>query len=543
MLLLSACNTTSSKQQQATTNKTALDNSIVHARSIGVPSSMLQRLIDQETQLSQTHTPLTLFSSQPADAYYQNLAQRYQMLTVQVRALETQSTQQLDYQATLDLQSFANILAQRQSQGFVETKTFADSLTSDQKLMAQAQYPKNYIQISTYAKASTQALQLMGPAYDKLTTLQNTIKQMDASHLDTTMLNRQAQSDLQLFRNASKPSDFTNIMNLLDAQLQGATALSTQAIPYVGAAKLRELSNDIDQMKQYNLDTTSYQKLLDADKTSLNKAKTLSDFLVISSQVDKDVASIQMPMLRGQANYLLKQFHDEATNWGNAHQYHNAFDGKNYALDYEYAAQGIGSDLDDAVQSAQTTDDYQAAIDQLNNALLHLKTMEADYNDKTSWDQPHATDAQLMSHYNATSGTAIVISLVEQSLRLYQDGKLVKSFLVTTGQFDKPTPPGLWHIFSRQSPTFFKSSEPKGSAFWYPDTNITYAMEWRTDGYFIHDSWWRVNYGPGTNFPHNDSGGDESFAGSGSHGCINMPTPEAGWVYNNTTYGTPVIIY
>jgi lipoprotein-anchoring transpeptidase ErfK/SrfK len=103
--------------------------------------------------------------------------------------------------------------------------------------------------------------------------------------------------------------------------------------------------------------------------------------------------------------------------------------------------------------------------------------------------------------------------------------------------------PGLWHIFDRESPTVFKSSEPKGSAFWYPDTNINFAMAYHDGGYFLHDSWWRKDYGHGTNFPHYDSGGDESFAGGGSHGCVNMPEDQASWLYSHTGYGIPVIIY
>jgi lipoprotein-anchoring transpeptidase ErfK/SrfK len=239
----------------------------------------------------------------------------------------------------------------------------------------------------------------------------------------------------------------------------------------------------------------------------------------------------------------LQQFHQEVTNWGNTHQYHDSYNGQSYPLDYEYDQQeGFGSDADVAVQTAQTLDDYQSAINLINNDMANLKAMEADYNDKTPWDQPHASDKQLMQYYNVTTGQVIVVSLVEQTLRLYQDGKLVKAFLITTGQFAKPSPPGFWHIFLRQSPTVFKSSEPKGSAFWYPDTKINYAMEYHDGGYFFHDSWWRYYYGPGTNFPHYDPGGEE-FAGTGSHGCVNMRQDQASWLYANTGYGTSVIMY
>ncbi len=542
-LLLNACGDNPQTQQQATQSRKSFEQELAHARMIGTPEAQLQSIIKQAQQLNQTSAPLTLFSSEPTTTYYANMSQRYTMLKIQLRGLEMQVTQQLDFQANTDLQNFATVLSQRQAQGFVAAKNFASQLTQDQDLMAQAQYPKHYMQISTDAKSATQALRLMGPTYDVLNSFQTLIQQLEASKIDVTALKQQEQYDVEQFRKANSPNDFMNLTDQINSQFQTSTALSTQAIPYVGASKLKQFSADIDQMKLYGQDTGTYQQQLNADQVALNKATTLRDFLKISSQIDSHMNAIQIPLLQGRANYLLQQFHQEVNNWGNTHQYHDAYDGTSYRLDYEYDQQGIGSDLDYLVQTAETKDDYQAAIDTINNNMQHLKAMEANYSDTTPWNQPHASDTQLMQHYNLNSGQVIVVSLIEQSLRLYQDGKLVQSFLITSGQYEKPTPPGYWHIFVRQSPTKFKSSEPKGSAFWYPDTNINYAMEYRDGGYFIHDSWWRVDYGPKTNFPHVDSGGDQSFAGSGSHGCINMQEQQAAWMYAHTGYGTPVIIY
>ncbi len=409
--------------------------------------------------------------------------------------------------------------------------------------MAQAQYPKDYLQIIKRASSTMQSLHLMGSTYDNLTALHLTIRQLQSSHLDVTALQQEEQYDLQLFRSANVPERFIQLDDLINTQLDETVAFSTQAIPYVGAAKLSQLSSEIATLKQYGQDTSAFQKRLNADQTALDQARMMGDFLKVSSQIDDDVAAIQLPLVQGQANYLLKQFHREVMNWGSSHQYHDSYDNTSYPLDYEYDQQeGFGSDADVAVQSARTLDDYQAAINTINDDMTNLKAMEADYNDKTPWDQQHATDKQLMQYYNATTGQVIVVSLVEQTLRLYQDGKLVKAFLITSGQFAKPSPPGFWHIFLRQSPTVFKSSEPKGSAFWYPDTKINYAMEYHDDGYYFHDSWWRYYYGPGTNFPHYDPGGEE-FAGTGSHGCINMQQDQAAWLYANTGYGTAVIMY
>ncbi len=543
MLLLSACND-GTQTQQASQNKSSLDASLAHAQSIGVPLSMLQPILQQEQQLSGSNAPIALFSSQNATTYYTNLSQRYQILTVQTQGLITQATQQLDYQASLDLQNFETILAQRQAQGFVEAKPFANQLAQEQSLLAKAQYPKDYVAVSTEARNATQALHLMGPAYDNLLALQTVIKQLQASHLDVTALTVDEQYDLQLFRAATSPQDFTSLSDQVTAQLQETTAFSTQAIPYIGAAKLREFSSDISQAQQYGQNVSTFQQRLSADQAALNSAKSLNELVTVSSQIDSDIASLQFPLLQGKASYLLQQFHKEVDAWGAANQYHDSYNGTSYPLDYEYNQnQGFGSDLDTELQAAQTVDDYNTTINDINTDMTLLKAMEADYSDKTPWSQSHSTDLQLMQQFNATSGQVIVVSLIEQTLRLYQDGKFVKAFQITSGQFDKPSPPGLWHIFLRQSPTVFKSSEPQGSAFWYPDTKINFAMEYRTDGYFFHDSWWRVNYGVGTNFPHYDTGGDESFAGNGSHGCINMQEDQANWLYNNSSYNTSVIMY
>lgn len=530
-------------QQQAGLSKAQFDQQLAHAQSIGVPPTTLQPVLHESEQLSGTHAPLTVFNDQAATDYYANLARRYQVLTIQVRGLEAQVTEQVEYQAALDLQELERVLAERQAQGFIEAKTFAEQLTQEQQLLALAHYPKDYLSVSSLAKRSTQALRLMGPASTQLTSLRQVITQMDASHLDTTALKQEAADDLQLFRSARQPEDFVLLIDQITAQLQTATTFSVQAIPYLGAVKLEQLRADIELAQRYGQDVSGFRQRLEADKTALARAMTMGDYLQVAAQIEHDLASIQLPKMRGQATFLLKQYHQEVRRWGQAHTYHDPFNGVTYRLDYEYDQQGIGTDLDAVVSSAQTLDDYQAAVELIQHAFVHVKAMEADATDKTPWNRPHASDLQLMDHYQLRTGQVLVISLLEQAARLYQDGKLVKSFQITTGQYERPTPPGRWEVFRRESPTVFKSGEPEGSAFWYPDTNINYAMEFHEGGYFIHDSWWRADYGVGTNFPHDDSGGDQFFAGNGSHGCVNMVPADAAWLYTHTGYGLPVLIY
>ena len=247
-------------------------------------------------------------------------------------------------------------------------------------------------------------------------------------------------------------------------------------------------------------------------------------------------------MVQNQAHGLLNWYHQEIVDWGKTHQYHDQYNKQTYQPDYEYS-QAEGSPLDgaDVVKSAHTINDYQTAIKLITTNFMHLQAMEADYADKTSWKHSHATDLQLIQ-YHHLSRRVIVISFIEQACRVYQDGKLVKAFLITSGRFNDPSPVGLWHISRRRWHTIFKSRVPVGSPNWYPDTPINYAMEYRTGGYYLHDSWWRAYYGPGTNFPHYDPYGEE-FSGSGSHGCINLSLEDAAWLYANTAYGTTVVTY
>jgi hypothetical protein len=545
MMLLSACGGNPQLQQQATQARQTLDASLAHAQQIGIPASQLQPVLQQEQELTGTHSPLGLFQDQLVDGYYTDLALRYNQLNEQVLGMESQLTQQYDYQASQDLQTLSNALAERQDQNFVEANTFASELNDYQQALEKAQLPKDYLQISNEAQSATDALHLMGPAYDALSGFQKVIQQLQSSDLDVTAFDQEYQGDLQTFRKATQPQVFSQLITLINAQMNETTTVSTEAIPYVGQVKLNQFSADIQLIKQYDgSDVSKYEQMLQNDQQALNQAKTVGDFLKVSSQIDDDIASIQLPLTQAQASYLLQQFNAEVQSWGQAHEYHDAYDGQSYPLDYEYAEQGIGSDAEQAVQSAQTLDDYQSAIDLINNDMLELHMMEQDYSDSTPYNQVHQSDLTLMNHYGITDASEVlVVSLIEQTLRYYQNGKLVRAFHITSGQYQLPSPPGYWQIFLRESPTVFKSSEPKGSAFWYPDTKINYAMEYHSGGYFFHDSWWRVNYGVGTNFPHYDTGGDEAFAGDGSHGCINMAENDIAWLYPNTTYGAQVILY
>src|SRR5260370_35816567 len=105
---------------------------------------------------------------------------------------------------------------------------------------------------------STQVLDLMGPAYSSLTALQQVIQQLQASRLDVTALNQQHQDDLQAFRAATTPADFSQLLDEINAQLQETTVYSTQPIPFVGAAKMKQFNAEINLLKKNVRNTTPF---------------------------------------------------------------------------------------------------------------------------------------------------------------------------------------------------------------------------------------------------------------------------------------------
>ena len=246
--------------------------------------------------------------------------------------------------------------------------------------------------------------------------------------------------------------------------------------------------------------------------------------------------------IKDQAIATVKQFHKEAQTWGKAHLYFDQFDGKNYQLDGSYLTRGIGEDLDKELNAAATTGDYQQVLTDAQIQLFQLHMLEQDFKDKTPFNKVHKTDLKLLDHYQLRKSQVLVISTVEQTLRVYDNGKLVRSFLVTTGTPDLPAVPGLWLSLWRVTKTTFHSPYPKSSPFYYPPTKINFAIMYHEGGYFVHDSWWRTNYGPGTQFVHPDASGNRSST-TGTHGCINIPESIMPWLYRHTSYSTMILIY
>lgn len=319
------------------------------------------------------------------------------------------------------------------------------------------------------------------------------------------------------------------------------SAISTAQIQE-GQAQLQTFQQWIALMQQFKGQTSSYQQTYSNDQRALYVAHNSIAYQSALHTLAEHIKSIQIPAFKAEVGDLQRQLSAQTTAWSQHHTYYDAYNNQTYHLGYEYGSDGMGGIISDDLSSAQTLADYQQAVEEANASLASFQAYKNNLSDTTPWNKPHLNDLVLIQSHNFTNQKVIVVSLSEQVMRVYDGMQLVKAFYVTTGRPDRPSLPGNWEIENKQSPTVFKSDAPVGSMYWYPDTPIHYALLYHSGGYFIHDSWWRDDYGPDTQYPHMDSSGD-TFSFDGSHGCINVSLANAAWLYQYAGLNTHVLVY
>ena len=128
----------------------------------------------------------------------------------------------------------------------------------------------------------------------------------------------------------------------------------------------------------------------------------------------------------------------------------------------------------------------------------------------------------------------ILVSLQAQRLVAYDHGRVILDTAVTTGRSALPTDVGAMHVVKKDSPWTMQSPWPKGSPYWYPDTQVRMVAWFTSTGEGLHDAAWEPlsAYGPGSQ--------DGPFA---SHGCIHLPPASEAILFPWAAIGTPVVIY
>jgi len=114
-----------------------------------------------------------------------------------------------------------------------------------------------------------------------------------------------------------------------------------------------------------------------------------------------------------------------------------------------------------------------------------------------------------------TNGKQIIVDLSEQRVYAFENGQLIHTTLASTGLPSTPTVLGDYNIYWKLT-----SQTMSGPGYYLP--GVPWVMYFY-QGYSLHGTYWHSNFGQPM-----------------SHGCVNLPTPEAEWFFNWAEIGTSV---
>ncbi len=116
------------------------------------------------------------------------------------------------------------------------------------------------------------------------------------------------------------------------------------------------------------------------------------------------------------------------------------------------------------------------------------------------------------------SGKWIEIDLSQQRLYAHEGQKTVLKAVVSTGTWRYPTVKGRFKVYAK-----YRATRMTGPG--YDLSNVPWTMFFYR-GYAIHGTYWHNNFGTPM-----------------SHGCVNMKTHEAKWLYKWAPKGTLVVVH
>jgi len=111
----------------------------------------------------------------------------------------------------------------------------------------------------------------------------------------------------------------------------------------------------------------------------------------------------------------------------------------------------------------------------------------------------------------------IEVVLSQQLLLAHEGERVVYRTLVSTGTASHPTVRGTFRIYVK-----YRRALMQGSGYYLP--NVPYVMYFYR-GYGLHGTYWHNNFGHPM-----------------SHGCVNLKTAAAAWLYNWAPVGTRVVV-
>jgi lipoprotein-anchoring transpeptidase ErfK/SrfK len=112
----------------------------------------------------------------------------------------------------------------------------------------------------------------------------------------------------------------------------------------------------------------------------------------------------------------------------------------------------------------------------------------------------------------------IDVDLSSQTVFAMQGDQVVNRFLVSTGRWPTVTVTGIYRVYVK-----YRAADMSGDDYYLPD--VPYVMYFYK-GYGLHGTYWHNNFGVPM-----------------SHGCVNLRTPDAGWLFDWASVGTVVSVH
>ncbi len=112
----------------------------------------------------------------------------------------------------------------------------------------------------------------------------------------------------------------------------------------------------------------------------------------------------------------------------------------------------------------------------------------------------------------------IDVDLTHQRVIAYEGETPVRTVIVSTGLPRTPTVTGRFKIYVK-----YRAADMSGPGYYL--SKVPYVMYFYR-GYGLHGTYWHNNFGQPM-----------------SHGCVNLPTSEAEWLFNWASVGTPVVVH
>ena len=131
-----------------------------------------------------------------------------------------------------------------------------------------------------------------------------------------------------------------------------------------------------------------------------------------------------------------------------------------------------------------------------------------------------------LSPHVASENKRVEVRLDEQLLLAYENGKAIFATRVSTGgkrlSGTYTTPVGSFLTYHKRPTRHMANGDIASNGFDFP--GVPWVLYITESGISFHGTYWHNNFGHPM-----------------SHGCVNMPTPEAQWFYENfVEIGTPV---